>query len=60
MVEVRGNEEREKRAERKEKETVGAQASKYGFYKLIECIIKEICHGMKQNVPLVKQNVMKL
>ena len=36
MVEVRGNEEREKRAERKEKETVGAQASKCGFYKLIE------------------------
>ena len=29
---------------------------------LIECIIKEICHGVKQNakyVPLVKQNVMK-
>ena len=28
---------------------VGAQASKFGFYKLIECIIKKICHGVKQN-----------
>ena len=28
---------------------VGAQASKYGFFKLIECIIKKkICHGVKQ------------
>ena len=27
--------------------------------KLIECIIKK-CHGVKRNVPLVKQNVMKL
>ena len=38
---------------------VGAQASKFGFYKLIECIIKK-CHGGTQNakkVPLVKQNV---
>ena len=35
---------------------------KKNFYKLIESIIK--CHGVKQNakknVPLVKQNVMKL
>ena len=34
------------------------------FYKLIESIIKKICHGVKQNakknVPLVKQNVTKL
>ena len=34
------------------------------FYKLIESIIKKKCHGLKQNkkknVPLVKQNVMKL
>ena len=34
------------------------------FYKLIESIIKKICHGVKQNakknVPLVKQNIMKL
>ena len=34
------------------------------FYKLIESIIKKICHDVKQNakknVPLVKQNVMKL
>ena len=34
------------------------------FYKLIESIIKKKCHGVKQNakknVPLVKQNVMKL
>ena len=52
MVEVRGIEAREKRAERKEKETDGAQASKCGFYKLIECIIKEICHGMKQNAKI--------
>ena len=33
--------------------------SKFGFYQLIECIIKKICHDVKQNVPLVKQNVMK-
>ena len=40
----------------------GAQASKFGFYKLIECIIKK-CHGVKQNaknVPLVKQNVNEI
>ena len=34
------------------------------FYKLIESIIKKKCYGVKQNakknVPLVKQNVMKL
>ena len=28
---------------------VGAQASIFGFYKLIECIIKKICHSVKQN-----------
>ena len=28
---------------------VGAQISKFGFYKLIECIIPKICHGVKQN-----------
>ena len=28
---------------------VGAQASKFGFYKLIDCIIKKICYGVKQN-----------
>ena len=41
---------------------VGAQASKFGFKKLIVCIIKKKCHGVKQkckNMPLVKQNVMK-
>ena len=27
---------------------VGAQASKFGFYKLIVCIIKKNCHGVKQ------------
>ena len=27
---------------------VGAQASKFGFYKLIVCIIKKKCHGVKQ------------
>ena len=40
----------------------GAQASKFGFYKLIECIIKKVswCETeCKKNVPLVKQNVMK-
>ena len=40
----------------------GAQASKFGFYKLIECIIQKISYGVKWNkryVPLVKQNVMK-
>ena len=31
---------------------VGAQASKCGFYKLIECIIKKICHGVKQNAKI--------
>ena len=31
---------------------VGAQASKFGFYKLIECIIKKICHGVKQNAKI--------
>ena len=41
---------------------VGAQSSKLGFYKLIVCIIKKKCHGVKQNcknMPLLKQNVMK-
>ena len=41
---------------------VGAQAAKIGFSKLIVCIIKKKCHGVKQkckNMPLVKQNVMK-
>ena len=35
---------------------------KFGFYKVIECIIKKICHGVKQNAKFVplKQNVMKL
>ena len=28
---------------------VGVQASRFGFYKLIECIIKQIYHGVKQN-----------
>ena len=28
---------------------LGAQVSKFGFYKLIEYIIKKICHGVKQN-----------
>ena len=33
------------------------------FYKLIECIIKKICHGVKQNAKICaigKQNVMNL
>ena len=36
--------------------------SKFGFYKLIECIIKKMswCETeCKKNVPFVKQNVMK-
>ena len=40
----------------------GAQASKFGFYKLIECIINKMswCETeCKKNVALVKQNVMK-
>ena len=40
----------------------GAQASKFGFYKLIVCIIKKMswCETEMQNyMPLVKQNVMK-
>ena len=39
---------------------VGAQASKFGFYKLIECIIKKKCHGVKQNAKICaigEQNV---
>ena len=38
---------------------VGAQASKFGFYKLIQ----KSCHGVKQNAKvcaIVKQNVIKL
>ena len=31
---------------------VGVQASIFGFYKLIECIIKKICHGVKQNAKI--------
>ena len=44
--------------------TSWSSSIKICFYKLIESIIKKICHGVKQNakknVPLVKQNVMKL
>ena len=39
---------------------VGAQASKFGLYKLIECIIKIKCHGVKQNAKICaigEQNV---
>ena len=41
---------------------VGAQASKFGFYKLTVCIIKKMswCETeMQKYMPLVKQNVMK-
>ena len=41
-------------------ELVGDQASKFGFYKLIEYIIKKKCHGVQKYVPFVKQNVIKL
>ena len=27
-------------------------SSRCGIYKLIECIIKEICHGVKQNAKI--------
>ena len=43
--------------------TSWSSSIKICFYKLIESIILKICHGVKQNarnVPLVKQNVMKL
>ena len=45
--------------------TSWSSSIKICFYKLIESIIKKKkCHGVKQNakknVPLVKQNVMKL
>ena len=71
--EARGNEEREKREDEKgEREPlfhqvlrvreVGAQASTFGFFKLIECIIKkEIYHGVKQNAKICaigEQNVI--
>ena len=56
--EARGNEEREKREDEKgshcfSSPQVGAQASKFGFFKLIEC--------MKQNVKICvigEQNVI--
>ena len=35
---------------------IGAQASKFVFYKLIESIIKKICHGMKQNAKKKAEN----
>ena len=28
------------------------QASKFGFYKLIECVIQKICHDVKQNAKI--------
>ena len=31
---------------------VGAQVSKFGFYKLIECIFQIVCHGVKQNAKI--------
>ena len=31
---------------------LGVQASKFGFYKLIEYIILKICHGVKQNAKI--------
>ena len=44
--------------------TSWSSSIKICFYKLIESIIKKKCHGViqnaKKNVPLVKQNVMKL
>ena len=27
-------------------------SSMFGFYKLIECVIKNICHGVKQNAKI--------
>ena len=43
--------------------TSWSSSIKICFYTLIESIIKKICHGVtecKKNMPLVKQNVMKL
>ena len=31
---------------------LGAQVSKFGFYQLIEYIIKKICHHVKQNAKI--------
>ena len=42
---------------------VGVQASKFGFYMLIEALFKKKkswCETIQKYVPLVKQNVMKL
>ena len=60
--EAKGNDEREKREDEKGShcffkssgyDKFGAQASKFGFFKLIECIIKKkICHGVKQNAKI--------
>ena len=33
-------------------------SSKFGFYKIIECIIKKICHGVKQNAKICARNGM--
>ena len=44
--------------------TSWSSSIKKKFYKLIKALFKKVCHGVKQNgkknVPLVKQNVMKL
>ena len=32
--------------------TSWSSSIKIGFYKLIECIIKKICHGVKQNAKI--------
>ena len=40
--------------------TSWSSRSKFGFYKLIECIIKKKCHGVKQNAKICaigEQNV---
>ena len=67
--EARGNEEREKREDWEREPLflqvlrvwqVGAQASKFGFYKLKNALLKKKCHGVKQNAKICaigKQNV---
>ena len=63
--EARGNEEREKREDEKGshcilKSSGYDKASKFGFYKLIECIIEKKCLGVKQKAKICaigEQNV---
>ena len=60
-MEERLGEMRKGRRERMRKGAIvsSTQASKFGFFKLIECILK--CHGVKQNAKICaigEQNVI--